>query len=374
MVRLFMAAVAVAGCAKVSDQFVEPPGFKLGISVTDSAGVISVTVPNAVLEFAPETQVRLPQRLVVDGGTDLLGGAACPFEDRVGVAIYPFAQISASVKPSMATLVTEMPGPAVVRLRSDYEVRYMACGTQQVATGYSWFTLFPSGRINRADWVQPVAATLIDPAMCSTCSAALPNDSVFFTSFWRFRDVPAFVDANDQVIDGNNVAPVGCVRVLNKQVGVAWSNTDGAQTRIANQAYITDWEHANATSLSPTERHAVSNVIVSGAAVDAPCAAVTQQLLDPDIDINGITVSAEPDGIYNYDRPENRLELTAFEGAVEHGFPLRLRVQKDAIRHLRVYRSTGDIPYVLQSDGDTTLVWIHEPLPANDPIILEHDG
>ncbi len=386
MVRAMVASVLFAGACASSD----PPDFgpplveierkngNVDAVRNTSADVVDlVPFPEYSLDY-PATGILLPTSLTFKD-MPLLATDVFPFESNVGIAMLPAIRVAGggAVPQGSSSLVVEIEGLAIVRLKSTYTVEY-ECYGPQVLTGETTFTIFPHGRIVRHDEVTPNLTEFPDRG-CGTGS-----DGYFFTSFWSFT-APTVgpLDANDQAAGTDSTEL--CARYVAPDLGIAliWDTTL-TEPRLPDplpptnsMRFVYDFIDPGvdgAANFVGTVGDADSVLQLAQSAVE-PCKTMLDGVKDRQPTINGALASLDDSGFYAIDDPTpDRVTIEATTDGLPAGFAVSLDL--GGASHARVTRSDGAMDGVwfipeLDPQNDRIVFWFRDQLPPADSITIE---
>ena len=216
-------ACAAAGCVPIdpyrglTDD--APAGELTGLSVMGSGDErIEVRGEQFMVAFpGARSEPRYPDTIEL-GGTSVLGeDTACSGDDKVGVRLIP-AFTSTRIPNTLGPVLDiTSKGEAYVKTELIWQFSYNCDGAPQVASGTTWFSFFPDGRIVRYDNVSPSSVTLATggPVNCYCLQGAAPTNywlqshlalknSVFARYHFARVDAPAVVQSASLPVDAES--------------------------------------------------------------------------------------------------------------------------------------------------------------------------
>jgi hypothetical protein len=379
MRHVWLVTAAVA-CTKVPDEPILDRAPL--ITVTTESNTVQIRTAGYAIAFAPEGMVRMPETLTIGGSPNLFDTQDCPFETYVGIALFPVMVASAAQPAVASTLMRISDGPVIAKVAVTYDVASTCASVPRHLTGTTYFTFFPTGRINREDrMVSPTETEIPAATMCQECGAGGPsqNSEFYFTTFYNFSEGTYVTPAGSPA--PTEPAPVqGCALTTGGfAIGVAWRNDNvGVGPRIQNGAYIHDWVRRQSGPLQPQVRSAFSDLVIPSRPSEQ-CAVVLQAAREVPLRFAGVAVPPGRDGIY---RPSesgggtSELELAnPSDAAIPHGIAISLDL--DEPDHISLRRG-GAITdrWRLQPDFDDparTILWIEDGIAPNETLVLEVD-
>lgn len=377
------ALAVLVGCAHVD----EPAGLAGPTIAVTTDSAVHVIGPDFQLDFAA-TGLRLPEHLTVNHGqVELLGDDACSLEGKIGVAVAPaVAAIAGTGHGEVAArsqITTLLAGPAVAKVRVSYEVDYL-CPAAQTLVGTSDFTVFPSGRIVREDFVTTSSTSrLTKVGSCGCQQETQPQNfhDLAVTTFWAFDPVRATQVQRDgsPVTSQRDDVLEACTMYPERAIGVAWGYQAGIGVRYqphAAASHVLDWTAStDHTALDPAPRAMVSAIQISNQPPAAPsdCAAVLAGLADVPLQIGDAQAAlTDHDGIYRDPAIHTgRFTIKPAGFAVPPGFAVSIDLGGASHAVLSRSPAAARVGITQREAGDRFLIVFPEGLAPTETITIE---
>jgi hypothetical protein len=155
----------------------------------------------------PNAQPLYPNSIRV-GGTEILGiNGVCGEENQIGSALFPAFSMTAigSLWPTgtrpISTAMIKSRGPAFGQVLITWTGGKYTCGTLRTTSGSTQLTVFPDGRVIRAESINPTDGQLPLESTNTSCGCGNSNSSYFVTAFVTIAN-SAFVSGTYRGLTG----------------------------------------------------------------------------------------------------------------------------------------------------------------------------
>jgi hypothetical protein len=356
----------------------------------------SPTMPYAMV-FGPSPGISMPVSLMIGGRQVIDHTGQCPTERGVGLAAYPALCVYAATdggptrdtpdaQATSAELDVDIAGPSLVRIGAYFDIKYQCNGSHR-ASGETFFTLLPNGRMFRHDLFEVVDPTDALSDAAGPCNDVSESD-IFATSFFSVTTPPERLLGTDdnQVFDTDQNAMCATWSAGEGGpdplvLGVHWFDA-GNKRPSANGISALIFDLSTGPSVGSTPLHLEQEMrLVPGA---TSCSAVTTAMLkpDPQLLLDGIALEFH-EGLY-VDQPAHPAGFTLSaptNGGIAEGFGVSVDVGgADHLALTRAGSSTtlGNVTFTPDDaetpddpSDDRLVIWFDDGLAGGDTITVE---
>jgi hypothetical protein len=274
-------------------------------------------------------------------------------------------------------------GPAIAQVRLLWSSRY-ECSPNKTPAGFTIFTMFPDGRIVRAD---QLADDTIDPLVASSCACIGTGSTFLFSSFWTLNATlftsitvpPAALTGLPAPGDVINDVTSACLDGPVHHLAVA-----GDAMRVYEPTNATlALEHAYTPAMPPqiADYHFQSgSTFVFDTSCATALARAAERVAPPMLSINQVKIlPSSIDGIYGGEGPDLSTSQTVtddhveLQGELAGSFAVWFGFPHD-VDALTVRKNGGEVAYIPQrvrGQANEWILWFEQGLVRTDTISID---